>query len=218
LRVIAAGCWLGLVYCACKLIGFAFSWAGRDLHWLSNGVAPMSASVAALLVLAGFALPAIGPRGSAWRRLRRLRPLWRTVTAGAPDVVMEGSGWSVWWPFADLEWRANRRMAEIRDVQRAVRCHVEADALDMAREKAAEAGLDEQRRAAVTEAVGLRRGLQNQAVGHVPARSATSIVVATGAEPAAEHEHLALVADVYRLPLVDAVLDELRERSAAQRL
>ncbi|MFJ9848305.1 MAB_1171c family putative transporter [Streptomyces sp. NPDC101150] len=233
LRVLAAGCWLGLVYCACKVIGFALSWAGHPAPWLSNGVAPLSASVAAILVLAGFALPAAGPRAAAWRRLRRLSPLWRTVTAGTPEVTMERAGWTVRWPFADLEWRANRQMAEIRDVQRGIRRHVESDAVDVARERARAVSLDDRQLAAVAEAAALRRGLENRAVGHVPAHGADSVVVvagaaggtakgpathAEGAELAAEYEHLALVADVYHSPLIETVLTELRQRSAAPRL
>ncbi len=217
LRVLAAGCWLGLVYCACKLIGFGFSWAGRELYWLSNGVAPLTASVAALLVLAGFALPAGGPRASAWRRFRRLRPLWREVTAQAPEVAIGQPRWTGWWPLADLEWRANRQMAEIRDVQRGVRRHVEADVLEIARVKAQAARFDDWQLAAVVEAAALRRGLLNQAHGHVPVTAADSVVVTTGTELADEHEHLARVADVYRLPLVDEVLAELGEGAAASR-
>ncbi|MET8679678.1 MAB_1171c family putative transporter [Streptomyces sp. NPDC004647] len=217
LRTLAAGCWLGLLYCSCKVVGFAFSWAGHEVYWLSNGVAPLSASVAAILVLLGFALPAIGPRASAWRRLRRLHPLWQTVISGAPEVTMGNSGWSRRWPVGGLEWRANRQMAEIRDVQRGIRRHVEADVLDIARARGQAAGLDERTLAAVVEAAALRRGLLNQAVGHVPEHGADSVVVTGGAEPAEEHEHLARVADVYRLPLVDEVLEELRERSAARR-
>ncbi|WP_413805541.1 MAB_1171c family putative transporter [Streptomyces sp. OE57] len=217
LRVLAAGCWLGLAYCACKLIGFVFSWAGHELYWLSNGVAPLTASVAALLVLAGFAIPAVGPRASAWRRFRRLRPLWREITEQAPEVSMGQSRWTGWWPFADLEWRANRQMAEIRDVQRGVRRHVEARALEIAHVKGGAARLDDWQLAAVVEAVALRRGLLNQADGHVPESAADSVVVTTGAELVEEHEHLARVADVYHLPLVDEVLAELREETAAQR-
>ncbi|MFI1158653.1 MAB_1171c family putative transporter [Streptomyces sioyaensis] len=220
LRVLAAGCWLGLVYCACKVIGFALSWAGHPALWLSNGVAPLGASVAALMVLAGFALPAAGPRVAAWRRLRRLSPLWRTVTAQTPEVTMETSAWSVRWPFADLEWRANRQMAEIRDVQRGIRRHVESDAVDIARERARAVALDDRQLAAVAEAAALRRGLENRAVGHVPDHGADSVVVSSGSEPAelgAEYEHLALVADVYHSPLIDTVLTELRQRSAVAR-
>ncbi|MFI9045284.1 MAB_1171c family putative transporter [Streptomyces sp. NPDC053427] len=228
LRVLAAGCWLGLAYCACKVIGFALSWAGHPAHWLSNGVAPLSASVAAILVLAGFALPAAGPRAAAWRRLRRLSPLWRTVTAGTPEVTMERANWTVRWPFADLEWRANRQMAEIRDVQRGIRRHVESDAVDIARERARGVSLDDRQLAAVAEAAALRRGLENRAVGHVPHHGADSVVVVTGtpmgtdthpegAELAAEYEHLALVADVYHSPLIETVLTELRQRSSVSR-
>ncbi|GAU69014.1 hypothetical protein SSP35_10_00430 [Streptomyces sp. NBRC 110611] len=220
LRVLAAGCWLGLVYCACKVIGFVLSWTGHPALWLSNGVAPLSASVGAILVLAGFALPAVGPRVAAWRRLRRLSPLWRTVTAQTPEITMERSAWPLRWPFADLEWRANRQMAEIRDVQRGIRRHVESDAVDIARERARAVALDDRQLAAVAEAAALRRGLENRAVGHVPLHGADSVVVADGSDQAgltAEYEHLALVADVYRSPLIETVLTELRQRSAMAR-
>lgn len=217
LRTLAAGCWLGLVYCACKLAGFALSWAGHEQYWLSNGVAPMTASVAALLVLLGFSLPAVGPRAAAWRRLRRLEPLWQEVTAHAPEVTIPESRWTARWPLADLEWRANRQMAEIRDIQRGVRRHVEPVTLEIAREKAGAAALDEHRTAAVVEAAALRRGLGNQVVGHVARPSADSVVMTVSADPAEEHEHLARVADVFHDPLVDAVLTELREISAARR-
>ncbi|WP_424891063.1 MAB_1171c family putative transporter [Streptomyces sp. XH2] len=217
LRTLAAGCWLGLFYCLCKLTGFVLTWMGHDAYWLSNGVAPMSASVAALLVLLGFSLPAAGPRVAAWRRLRRLQPLWQDVTAHAPEVTLTGRGLTGRWPFADLEWRANRQMAEIRDIQRGIRRHVEPAALDIARRKATGAALDERRLAAVVEATALRRGLQNQVTGHVPAPHADSVVITVSADPAEEHEHLALVADVYHDPVVDAVLEELREMSAARR-
>ncbi|MCB5912120.1 MAB_1171c family putative transporter [Streptomyces pinistramenti] len=220
LRVLSAGCWLGLVYCACKLTGFALSWAGHPARWLSNGVAPLSASVAAILVLAGFALPAVGPRAAAWRRLRRLTPLWRLVTAQAPEVTMDGAPWPGHWPFADLEWRANRQMAEIRDIQRGIRRHVESDALDIACERARAVVPDERQLAAVAEAAALRRGLENRAVGHVPAHGADSVVVAgpgSSAQLSAEYEHLALVADVFHSPLIDTVLTELRQRGAVSR-
>lgn len=216
LRVLAVGCWLGLGYCGCKVAGLLLSWAGHEQRWLSNGVAPLSASVAALLVLSGFAIPAVGPRVAAWRRLRRLQPLWRAVTEQAPEVAMAGSRWPGWWPLADLEWRANRQMAEIRDVQRGIRRHVEAEVLDTARVKAREADFTDWQLAAVVEAAALRRGLHNRAVGHLPARSAESVVLATGAGLAEEHEHLARVADVYRLPLVDEVLAELGTGGTAQ--
>ncbi|MET9648303.1 MAB_1171c family putative transporter [Streptomyces syringium] len=218
LRTLAAGCWLGLLYCACKLVGFVLSWAGHEMYWLSNGVAPMSASVAALLVLLGFSLPAVGPRAAAWRRLRRLGPLWRAVTEHAPEVTIGESRWSRRWPVADLEWRANRQMAEIRDIQRGIRRHVEPETLVIARRRATAAALDDRRLAAVVEAAALRRGLANQITGHVPTPHADSVVVTVSADPAEEHEHLARVADVYHDPMVDEVLTELRESCSARLL
>ncbi|MFD0381818.1 DUF6545 domain-containing protein [Streptomyces stramineus] len=149
--------------------------------------------------------------------MHRLEPLWQAVTAHAPEVTLTERRWTGRWPFADLEWRANRQMAEIRDIQRGIRRHVEAAALDIARQKATAAALDERGLAAVVEAAALRRGLQNQVTGHVPTPHADSVVVTVSADPAEEHEHLARVADLYHDPMVDAVLTELREISAARR-
>ncbi|MFD7668442.1 MAB_1171c family putative transporter [Streptomyces sp. NPDC059788] len=244
LRVLAAGCWLGLAYCACKLVGFALSWAGREALWLSDGVASLSAMAGAVLVLAGLALPAAGPRAGAWRRMRRLQPLWKDVTAQAPEVTARRTHW----PFADLQWRADRQLAEIRTVQRGIRRYVESDTIDIARERGRAVVADERQLAAVAEAAALRRGLENRAIGLVPVLGADSVVVrvegwpgerggvrAAGgreqltdgrpggagsgrfAELAAEFEHLARVADVYHSPLTDTVLTELRQRSAARR-
>ncbi len=176
LRVLAAGCWLGLAYCACKLTGFVLSWAGHEAPWLSNGVAPLSASVAAVLVLAGLALPAAGPRACAWRRLRRLHPLWKDVTAQAPEMTAGGPSRG-WWPFAGLQFRADRQMAQIRDVQRGIRRYVEADTVDIARERGRAVVADERQLAAVAEAAALRRGLENRAIGLVPVLGAESVVV-----------------------------------------
>lgn len=218
LRVIACGCWLGLVYCVGKLAGFVGSWAGVNMRPVSNGVAPLSASVAAILVLAGFAVPAFGPRVSAWRRLRRLHPLWREVTTQAPEVTMGQSRWMTWWPFADLEWRANRQMAEIRDVQRGIRRYVDAALIDIARDKGRSASLDDQHMAALVEAAALRRGLHNQQAGRVPPYDADSVVMNVSSELDQEHAHLVRVAALYRMPLVEAVLAEVQDYQEAQRL
>lgn len=206
LRVVGAGSWLGLAYCAFKLIGLAGARLGRDVYTLCNSVAPICASVAALMVIGGFAIPAFGPRVSAWRRLRRLAPLWRDVTSRVPEVTMEQSRWASWFPLADLEWRANRQMAEIRDVQRGIRRHVDAAVIDIARERARSAALDAEHAAAVVEAAALRRGLSNQATGYLPPYDADSAVMTVSTELTQEHAHLLRVAAVYRLPLVDDVL------------
>ncbi|MEV5595669.1 MAB_1171c family putative transporter [Streptomyces sp. NPDC052496] len=245
LRLLAAGCRLGLVYCACKLAGFVLSWAGHEAPWLTDVVAPLSASVAAVLVLAGLTLPAAGTRACAWRRLRRLQPLWKDVAAQAPEVTERRPAWAGRWRLTGLQWRADRQMAEIRDVQRGIRRYVESDTVDIARERGRAVVADERQLAAVAEAAALRRGLENRAIGLVPVLGADSVVVMAeerpgervprwgaeqvpagraggsrtgeGPELAAEFEHLARVADVYHSPLTDTVLTELRQRSAMQR-
>ncbi|MFH8346639.1 MAB_1171c family putative transporter [Streptomyces sp. NPDC018045] len=183
LRVLAAGCWLGLVYCGCKLAGFVLSWAGHDAGWLSNGVAPLSASVAALLVLAGLTLPAAGTRACAWRRLRRLHPLWKDVAAQAPEVTARRPAGAGRWRLTGLQRRADRQMAEIRDVQRGIRRYVESDTIDIARERGRAVVADERQLAAVAEAAALRRGLENRAIGLVPVLGADSVVVTAEERP-----------------------------------
>jgi hypothetical protein len=204
LRLIAYGSGAILAYCAAKLAGIIGHWSGANLNVFADTVAPFSASLGALLVVAGFAVPAVGSRVTAWRLIRRLYPLWRTVTAHEPEVQMEKLRW--WWLSKSLQWAASRQMTEIRDVQRGIRPYVEAVLIDVARQRGSAAALDEQQLAALVEAAALRRGLQNRKDGYVPNHPAASVVMGGGELLADEHAHLVRVCDAYYSPLVREIL------------
>jgi hypothetical protein len=206
LRLIAYGSGAILAYCAAKLVGIIGHWSGADLNVFADTVAPFSASLGALLVVTGFAVPAVGSRVTAWRLNRRLYPLWRTVTAHEPEVQMEKLRW--WWPSKSLQWAVSRQMTEIRDVQRGIRPYVEAALIDVARQRGSAAALDEQQLAALVEAVALRRGLRNRKDGYVPNHPAASVVMGGGELLADEHAHLVRVCDAYDSPLVREILKE----------
>ncbi|MBT2412745.1 hypothetical protein J7I94_19640 [Streptomyces sp. ISL-12] len=204
LWLIAYGSLAILVYCAAKLGGMVGRWSGVDLDVLANDLAPLSASLGALLVVVGFAVPAVGSRVTAWRLVRRLHPLWRTVTADEPEVQIEDLHW--WWPAKSLHWVASRQMTEIRDVQRGIRRYVDAALIDTARERGSAAGLDEQELMALTEAAALRRGLHNRRSRHLPDHPAATVVMGGGEQLADEHAHLVRVSDAYNTPLVGEIL------------
>ncbi|MDX3584200.1 MAB_1171c family putative transporter [Streptomyces europaeiscabiei] len=210
LRLIAYGSLAILAYCAAKLVGMVCHWSGVDLDMLTNSVAPLSASLGALLVVAGFAVPTLGSRMTAWRLVRRLHPLWRRVTADEPEVQMEELRW--WWPSKSMHWVASRQMTEIRDVQRGIRQYVEAALIDTARERGSAAGLGEQELVALVEATALRRGLHNRKRGHIPDHSAATVVMGGGEQLANEHAHLVRVSDAYNNPLVGEILTAIPMR------
>ncbi|MER8062707.1 MULTISPECIES: MAB_1171c family putative transporter [unclassified Streptomyces] len=207
LCLIAYGSWAILVYCAAKLVGVLGHWSSVNLDVFANTVAPFSASVGALLVITGFAVPAVGSRLGAWRLVRRLHPLWLVATAHEPEVRMEELRW--WWPSKSVQWAATRQMAEIRDVQRGIRRHVEAELIHIARDRGRSAGLEEHQVVALMEAAALRRGIQNRNRGYLPAHCPASVVMGGGELPADEHRHLLMVSDAYKSRLTQDILEAL---------
>ncbi|MEU7062076.1 MAB_1171c family putative transporter [Streptomyces sp. NPDC046197] len=205
LRLIAYGSWAILGYCAAKLVGVLGHWSSVNLDVFADAIAPFSAAMGALLVVSGFAVPAVGSRLTAWRLVRRLHPLWLVVTAHEPEVQMEKLRW--WWPNKSVQWAATRQMAEIRDVQRGIRRYVEAELIHIAQDSGRSAGLEEHQVVALMEAAALRRGLQNRNRGYIPAHSAASVVMGGGELPADEHAHLVMVSDAYDSRLTRDILE-----------
>ncbi|MEU9335758.1 MAB_1171c family putative transporter [Streptomyces sp. NPDC048290] len=139
LRLIMASSVLDLLgFQLTKYTAVAARWAGGDLDFLSTGVAPPLAALAALLSSAGFTLPRLLPPLRAhWRCLgdhRRLRPLWSRVgfvsTAPKPP--------SGWWqsPRQRLHWRE----VAIHDALLALAPYFDDGVREHARDIAARAG------------------------------------------------------------------------------
>ncbi|MGZ3098962.1 MAB_1171c family putative transporter [Streptomyces sp. H72] len=108
LRLILLGALLDVVgFQLAKYTAVVARWTGHDLDFLSTTVAPPMASLAALLVSAGFVLPRLLPPVVAhWRGLedyRRLEPLWSLVEPVSTAPGPPAARWQL--PRARLQWR-----------------------------------------------------------------------------------------------------------------
>ncbi|WP_206793960.1 MAB_1171c family putative transporter [Amycolatopsis sp. MtRt-6] len=115
LRLLRWGGITGLVFVAHKVlysltlaVGFSPAWA----HALNGVVAGLLTTVGILLLMAGVTVPAVGPRHQLRRHYRQLEPLWRDLTAFAPEVKFSG----VPTGRTDITDRVRQRMTEINDV------------------------------------------------------------------------------------------------------
>ncbi|MCT9090134.1 hypothetical protein N4G70_14845 [Streptomyces sp. ASQP_92] len=115
LVLIVVGYLLNLVFDAVKYVAVGARWLGRDLDYLSTGVAPPVASVSALLIGSGFIVPLVGPRLSetwrSWSAYRKLGPLWCALHAApAPACAAVKMNW--WSP---VRLRLTQRESGILD-------------------------------------------------------------------------------------------------------
>ncbi|MFF9458039.1 MAB_1171c family putative transporter [Streptomyces flaveolus] len=109
---------LHVVYDVMKLIAIGARWTGHNLDFLIDQAAPQAAAPSALLVVAGFFLPLVGPRVAqtvdALRQLRVLAPLWQELrhlpTPGAVSLP--------WWSSPAV--RLTARKTGIYDALRAL--------------------------------------------------------------------------------------------------
>ncbi|MBF9072602.1 MAB_1171c family putative transporter [Streptacidiphilus fuscans] len=211
LGLVTLGSYAILLYCLAKLATLIGSWAGANMDVLGDSVAPLCASVGALLVVAGFAVPSAGARWSARRRVRQLTPLWRTAVAAAPDVEMEDRARYV---RVSAELKATRQMTEIRDAQLMLRAYVDRDLIEAALQLAQGDGLDADETAALVEAAALQRGLANRSAGRPAAEPAVTIVTVGQGDLAREHAHLVRVAQALDGERADRVLAAAPTRQA----
>lgn len=171
LRLLAVGAACGLVYVIHKATYVVISrWAGVDVDAVAVTVASHVALVlCAVLCVIGATLPRWGEK-ALWLAGRvksfviyqRLRPLWSTVTAACPNVVL-GAPRSVWADVVDprsIDFRLYRRMIEIRDCQIELRPYVSEKAVQRTIATAAAAGWHGEQLEALSEAAALRSGLE----------------------------------------------------------
>ncbi|MFI6655942.1 DUF6545 domain-containing protein [Streptomyces sp. NPDC050523] len=124
LKFLGVGYAAQLSFYAAKLPAVVARWFGRDLDWLSTGVAPPLACLSAILIAIGFILPHAGQYlHERWRvrlahhRLRPLYVLMRTVDGGGVSFVLR----------ATPELRLIRRETFIRDVLLPLARHIDED-------------------------------------------------------------------------------------------
>lgn len=159
LRATAVGAMFGLVYCAVRIAGVIGARVGADpRRW--EWIAPIAASIGALLVILGLTMPAWGPklsqvRGWVRRRqqYRQLQPLWVDLHRLMPEIVLEPP---VAVPLSTLDRRLYRRVIELYDGWLALRPYLDEAAGGRARRLGTQIGLREEELAAVVDAARLR--------------------------------------------------------------
>ena len=173
LGLLTVGAAVGLVYVGYHLAFLAASQRGQaqrlgDPQLITQGLS--GASVA--LIVAGFTMPAWGPRVGLVRWLRwvgryrahrRLYPLWRTLWRAVPSIALEPP--SAWWRDAltlrgGVTFRLQRRCVEIRDGQVKLRPWRDPRAVNAAQGLGRGAGLDGEALEAVVEAATLLAAAQ----------------------------------------------------------
>jgi len=168
LGLLTAGAAVGLVYVGYHLVFLAASQRGQaqrlgDPQLITQGLSAASVT----LMVAGFTMPAWGPRlglpgllrwVGRYLAHRRLYPLWRTLCRAVPSVALEAP--SAWWRDAltlrgGMTFRLQRRCVEIRDGQVKLRPWRDPRAASTAEELGRRAGLDGEELEAVVEAATL---------------------------------------------------------------
>ncbi|MEU8676994.1 MAB_1171c family putative transporter [Streptomyces sp. NPDC048560] len=205
---------LSLVYVSCVAIGiFAERMGMSAAPW--QPLAHVSLFMVGIMQAVGWVLPDIGKRVAAVRQwaghrhaFRVLKPLHRSVTARAPELVipMKCS--------AGLNARLYRVMIEIRDAQWALRPWMDPALADALRRIGAEAGLSGEELAAAVEAAQMRAAIEARDLGVTPPEPVETPLSAEPGDLAAELVFQCRLARAFASPLVDvARLDDVRVRT-----
>ncbi|GHF23467.1 MAB_1171c family putative transporter [Streptomyces morookaense] len=208
LLVTAAGAFLTLGYGAVRagnILGIAF---GFDLRaWETT--AWVCGDVGSALTLVGWTLPGWGPRVAAagrwvtaYRRHRRLYPLWSALHRAVPSIALAPARSALADRLAvrQLEFRLYRRVIEIRDGQLALRAHAAPETVAEALREGSRAGLSGDALSAHAEAVRIRAALTARAQGRTVPAEESGALDHCPAHPdlAAETAWLVRVAEAFR--------------------
>ncbi|MGW2822931.1 MAB_1171c family putative transporter [Streptomyces sp. NPDC001443] len=143
LRILAPAYLLHVCYDIVKLIAIFAHWAGRNLDFLIDQVAPQFAAPSALLAVVGFSLPLAEPRVTqavrALRQLHELAPLWRELKdVPAPGAIPASLSW---WSFPAV--RLTGRKTAIKDALLALTPYLDRSIREEAYQTAVQAGENE---------------------------------------------------------------------------
>lgn len=196
LHFIRYGSVFGLVFAMHKFVQTLAKAVGTPLPWLEydqyTGVSTYLLSIGTFLSLTGFILPSVGPRWERGRTLRRLEPLWRTLTEQAPELVFSTHT-------KDTADRLRNRITEIRDVLVGpLHPYVHPASADRATELGTSQGLDGEQLQATVEAAMVAVALE--AKKHdIPAPLTTAVVFngPSAADHGAEAAWLAKVSTAF---------------------
>lgn len=200
LRIAVAGYAAGLLYCAARTADVVAALLHVQARpWAP--VRPLAASTAALLIIGGLTLPALGPRlsalrgwGSRHRAYRCMYPLWSALCSAVPTVALNPLPR---WPLRGLDQRLYRQVIEVSDARVALRGYFVPAVAARARRLAERAGLDDDAVEAVVEAAWLRAAVRARKIGRDPGGTEQAPPPAAGADLAGEVARLVTVASAY---------------------
>jgi Family of unknown function (DUF6545) len=190
---IAAGCLIATGYLIEKVIGIiselvtgstAESYCSSTFATLGCAVAIAMPALAALLMVFGTTLPALGPRledliRGCWYCLRRLQPLWATLHEALPDIAASPDREHVPLPLSGISERLYRRVIEIRDGLLVLQPYRDSTDTDKHRKQAKALGVADRHRAAAIEAADIRAALHRRRQQVPPCRYTAEDNVAT---------------------------------------
>ncbi len=217
----AAAC---LGYVAAKSAYLVALGAGVEHRFavLYTGASQAMLLTSMLLIAAGCAWPTLGRipglrHLTAYRRLRRLQPLWQMLYQATPAIALTpptaGRQLS---RIRDLEVRLYRCVIEIRDGALALRPYAAPHLREGAREAARELGLPNPQIESVVEAVWLEVARRAKLRGDPPVRD-VPVSGRGGVDLASEIEILEQVSTVYRRSKVVHVLADRLDNGVATR-
>ncbi|WP_234433886.1 MAB_1171c family putative transporter [Streptomyces rimosus] len=146
----------------------------------AQAVADVIEYTAIAFIIIGNSVPACGVLWgslSDWRTLRRLRPLWNSLTGAVPDIVLEAP------IHRGPRIRLHRQIIEIRDATLILASYAPPHLREEADHRAAQATPDGERRTTLAEAFWLRTACEAKRAGARP-------VTDCAEEPTAPSEHL----------------------------
>ncbi|OEJ21023.1 MAB_1171c family putative transporter [Streptomyces subrutilus] len=209
LRVVAVGAVFGLGYGIPKVVSLTWDLLGTSpLHFISVVVAPMSASISAMLFAVGFTMPAWGvgldsarARVNEYRAYRRLLPLWQAMTGAHPEVVLlpdlYPSNPRRAFRDDDLSFLVSRMVIEIRDVQLALRPHFDPAVARAVRELSQVQAKPADEVEAIIEAAQITHALRAKAAGKTEHHAAAVPHDPAAGDMGGERDWLIRVADAF---------------------
>ena len=206
LRCLAAGTAVGMTYTVLRVGQMVTALLGRSQPVSSNMISDIE-WLAIALILIGNTIPAIGVAARALqdiRAIRAIRPLWTSLTAHVPDIVLEaqrGQG---------PRLRLHRMVIEIRDATLALEPFADEQAREEAARTAKAQGLTDEQAEYMTEALILRAAAAAKAAGREPSPSTAvgDTSAPEGLDFDAEVRRLQGLNDAYHSPLAEAFATE----------
>lgn len=188
--IVAAMCYLTIrtVVAISPRAGFSFEFGTRY---------PMSKALpttAHLLVLCGVMVPAVAGWVRGRARYRRLAPLWLALYRATPEIALEPPRRRA--PLFPTRLQLYRQVVEIRDGLLLLRPYRDADVVEAARDRTADAGLRGDHREAAVEAATVAAALRAHERGTPPSRPDDA--VSGGRDLASDTEYLCQLADAFR--------------------